>query len=112
VNNTENKNQRKTKMNPLEKQLTLKAQEATRLLLEVIRTNRTDELKNNPKAVIEDVLGYRVPEGMEVNVVTESADQGYIVIPQLPKDPSSLKDDDLKGLLGVLSTTSHDGSCK
>ena len=65
------------------------------LLVKVIKSGRVAELKANPKKVIGDILGYTNPDDRNIAVLEESKHQGYIVIPNLPDDASSMSDAEL-----------------
>ena len=59
------------------------------------------ELRSNPKAAVERELGEKLPEGVEVKVVEESANTIYMVIPEKPKGTEGeLSDEQLAAAAG------------
>ena len=82
-------------MNELKKTLELNSKQQIDLIVKVIKQGRTAEFKTNPKLVIEEILGYKVPENLEITVLDETKTQGYLVLPELPEEPESMSDEDL-----------------
>jgi len=70
--------------------------EASRLL------SFRQRLLDNPKATLEEELGTRLPEGVEVRAVEETPDTVFIVLPVRPADVESgeLSDRELEGVAG------------
>lgn len=52
------------------------------------------QLQANPKAAVKDAFGVDVPDSIKVDVLEESADQYYLVIPQNPADLAVKADDE------------------
>jgi hypothetical protein len=57
------------------------------------------ELLANPKAVVEKELGTNFPEGIEINVLEETEDTLYMVLPSNPYE--GLTESELKASLGL-----------
>jgi Nitrile hydratase, alpha chain len=59
-------------------------------------------LMEDPKAAVEQELGTRLPEGVEVRVVEESADAIYLVLPSASPigGGAELSDSELEGVAG------------
>jgi len=57
------------------------------------------ELLANPKAVVEKELGTKFPEGIEINVLEETEDSLYMVLPSNPYE--GLTESELKASLGL-----------
>jgi len=73
----------------------------------IIQTSLEDDtfsqrLLDNPKATLEEELGTRLPEGVEVRAVEETPDTVFIVLPVRPADVESgeLSDRELEGVAG------------
>ncbi|MCA0756646.1 NHLP leader peptide family RiPP precursor [Paenibacillus sp. N4] len=52
------------------------------------------QLLANPKAAVKDAFGVDVPDSIKVDVLEESADQYYLVIPQNPAEVARKADDE------------------
>jgi hypothetical protein len=63
-------------------------------------------LLENPRAAVEEELGSRLPEGVQVMAVEETADTIYLVLPSAsPVDAGGeLSDQDLEAVAGGLDT--------
>jgi hypothetical protein len=57
------------------------------------------ELLANPKAVVEKELGTKLPEDLEINVLEETEDTLYMVLPCNPYE--GMSEEELKGSLGM-----------
>ncbi|MBE9036791.1 NHLP leader peptide family RiPP precursor [aff. Roholtiella sp. LEGE 12411] len=57
------------------------------------------ELIANPKAVVEKELGTKLPEELEINVLEETEDTLYMVLPYNPYE--GISEEDLKALVGM-----------
>ncbi|OUL32376.1 NHLP leader peptide family RiPP precursor [Nostoc sp. 106C] len=57
------------------------------------------ELMANPKAVVEQELGSKLPEELEINVLEETEDTLYMVLPCNPYE--GISEEDLKASLGM-----------
>ena len=73
----------------------------------IIRRSLEDDvfrqrLLENPKTAIEEKLGTRLPEGVEIRAVEETLDTVYIVLPARPADVGAgeLSDRELEGVAG------------
>jgi hypothetical protein len=65
-------------------------------------------LLDDPKGIIEQELGSRMPEGVEVRVVEESADTIYLVLPSasaVGEGGGSLSDRELDAVAGGFGST-------
>ena len=60
---------------------------------------RTALLKN-PKAVLEGQLGTKIPDGIKVKAVEETADTMYVVVPYVPQAGAELSDSALEMVAG------------
>jgi hypothetical protein len=77
-------------------------------------------LLDDPKGTIEQELGSRLPEGVEVRVLEESAQTIYLVLPSAsPLGQGELSDQDLEAVAGGgtwslqpdICTTDRDSNC-
>jgi hypothetical protein len=59
-----------------------------------------DALKKNPKEVIYKQFGIQVPGNTKVQVLQESADQIYVVLPHVVESGAELSDADLEAVAG------------
>ena len=59
-----------------------------------------DALKKNAKDVIYKQFGIQVPGNVKVNVLQESADQVYVVLPHVVESGAELSDADLETVAG------------
>jgi hypothetical protein len=70
-------------------------------------------LRTDPRAAVERALAARLPAGMQVKVVEETADTLYLVLPAIPDRTSSgrLSDKQLDAVAGGWSDASDCGTC-
>jgi hypothetical protein len=71
------------------------------------------KLLDDPEATIERELGFRLPEGVEVRVVEESADTIYLVLPSVSPlgQGEELSDRQLEEVAGGWERVSTEGGC-
>jgi hypothetical protein len=72
-----------------------------------------EALRKDPRAAVERALGGKLPAGLQVKVVEETADTFYLVLPANPnRAPSGqLSDKELDAVAGGWSAASDCGSC-
>lgn len=58
------------------------------------------ELMNNPQAVYEQELGKKAPEGHEFQVLEETSNTTYLVIPKKPETSEELSEEALESVAG------------
>ena len=59
-----------------------------------------DALKKNPKDVIYKQFGIQIPGNTKVQVLQETADQVYVVLPHVVESGAELSDADLEAVAG------------
>ena len=59
-----------------------------------------DSLKKNPKEVIYKQFGIQIPGNTKVQVLQETADQVYVVLPHVVESGAELSDADLEAVAG------------
>jgi hypothetical protein len=67
-------------------------------------------LLEDPKGAVEQELGTRLPEGVRVQAVEESADTIYLVLPSTPiaaAEGAELSDQELESVAGGWASTSY-----
>jgi hypothetical protein len=57
-------------------------------------------LLKNPKAVLEGQMGSKMPPGIQVRAVEETADTMYVIVPYVPKRGAELSDNALEAVAG------------
>ena len=65
-------------------------------------------LVKNPKAVLEGQMGNKLPAGVTVKSVEETADTIYVVVPYVPKPGAELSDSALEAVAGGSSGKGED----
>ncbi len=68
-------------------------------------------LLKNPKAVLEQQIGSKLPEDVQVEVVQETASKIYIRLPHATKEGDELKDEDLEQVAGGKSGSKDNVTC-
>jgi hypothetical protein len=63
----------------------------------------------DPKSVLAE-CGFVVPDGIDVQVVENSATTVHITMPMFPQDEGSLSDEDLANVAGGVNTPDWDAS--
>ena len=58
------------------------------------------QLMNNPIAVYEQELGRKAPENVEIQVLEETANTTYLVIPKKPEASEELSEEALESVAG------------
>jgi hypothetical protein len=58
------------------------------------------ELMNNPKAVYQSELGQSAPSNLQIQVLEETSDTVYLVIPQKPQVSEELSEEALEQVAG------------
>jgi hypothetical protein len=71
-------------------------------------------LLTDPKAAIEQELGTRLPEGVEVRAVEESAEAVYLVLPSVSRvgEGGELSDQDLEAVAGGDAEPTSTAQCE
>ena len=64
-------------------------------------------VKQDPKAVLSKQMGRELPEWLNVQVVEESADTIYLVIPHVAEEGEELSDSDLESVAGGKGDTTY-----
>ena len=65
-------------------------------------------LMKNPKAVLEGQMGGKLPAGVSVKAVEETADSIYVIVPHVPKPGAELSDAALEAVAGGSSGKGSD----
>ena len=68
------------------------------------------QLKADPRGLMEKQLGTPIPSDVNIRVLEESADTYYIVLPAFAKEGAELSDSDLEKVAGG-GTVKGDASC-
>lgn len=63
------------------------------------------ELKKDPKAAVEKLLGVKVPQGLSIKVVEDSSSAVHLVLP--PADAGALGDKELRSVAGGANIPSN-----
>ncbi len=66
-----------------------------------------DAVKQDAKAVLSKQMGRELPDWLNVQVVEESADTIYLVIPHVPEEGEELSDSDLESVAGGKGETTY-----
>ncbi len=69
-----------------------------------------DQLKANPRGLMEKQLGTPIPASVNIKVIEETPDTYYIVLPAIAKEGAELSDSDLEKVAGG-GTVKGDASC-
>lgn len=68
------------------------------------------KLKSDPRGLMEQQLGTRIPSSVNIKVLEETPDTYYIVVPAFAREGAELSDTDLEKVAGG-STVKGDASC-
>jgi hypothetical protein len=68
-------------------------------------------LLSNPKELLERQIGQKLPEGMTVEVVQETANKVFIRLPHVVQEGDELKDEDLEQVAGGKSESKDTVTC-
>ena len=69
-----------------------------------------EQLKNDPRGLMEKQLGTSIPKNVNIKVVEEAADTYYIVLPAFAREGEELSDADLEKVAGG-GTVKGDATC-
>lgn len=58
------------------------------------------ELLANPKAAVEKELGITIPEGVAINIMQETGEQVFLVLPYIEDAEGELSEDQLESVAG------------
>ncbi len=69
-----------------------------------------NELLNNTNNTLENELGIRIPQGIKIKVLEESADEVYLILPRAPEyeKAAELSDAELDEVAGGTVTTYYE----
>ncbi|MEM6795126.1 MAG: NHLP leader peptide family RiPP precursor [Acidobacteriota bacterium] len=69
-----------------------------------------EALKRNPKAVVAEQFQMDLPDSMNIQVVEETADTSYVILPHVAGEGAELSNADLESLAGG-ATVKGDAKC-
>ena len=70
-----------------------------------------NKILTDPKAAIKEATGIELPEGININIVEEKANEFFLVLPKADSPEGELSETELDAVAGGWSGASECGSC-